>query len=44
MFDDSPYSEEEFGDFSFTNVNFSSEVGAVLTFFGDFLVSRQKSY
>jgi hypothetical protein len=36
-------SRSEFGRFQSTNANFSSEAGAVLTFFAYFFVLRQKS-
>ena len=39
LFDDR---REEFGDFSFPNDSFSSEVGGVLIFFAYFFASRQK--
>jgi hypothetical protein len=39
LFDDR---REEFGDFSFPNVSFSSEAGKVLTFFASFFGSSQK--
>jgi len=39
LFDDQ---REEFGDFSFLTVSFSSEAGIVLTFFASFFGSSQK--